>query len=82
MKKIYVRPSRYTYRPTLLRFVSFRLASFVLFLLCFWSILLFQDLKDAQPALGRGLQQLLDFDGDVESTFARTFQISYEVLLP
>ncbi|CAN0298575.1 unnamed protein product, partial [Laminaria digitata] len=39
----------------------------------------FQDLKEAQPALGRGLQQLLDFDGDVESTFARTFQISYEV---
>eukprot|EP00903_Cladosiphon_okamuranus_P014085 g13092.t1 len=38
-----------------------------------------EDLKEAQPDLGRGLQQLLDFDGDVEATFARTFQISYEV---
>lgn len=40
-----------------------------------------QDLKEAQPAVGRGLQQLLDFDGDVEATFSRTFQISYEVRL-
>ncbi|CAN0125362.1 unnamed protein product [Scytosiphon promiscuus] len=38
-----------------------------------------EDLKEAQPAVGRGLQQLLDFEGDVESTFSRTFQISYEV---
>lgn len=38
-----------------------------------------QDLKEAQPSLGRGLQQLLDFEGDVEAVFSRTFQISYEV---
>ncbi|CAN0119616.1 unnamed protein product, partial [Discosporangium mesarthrocarpum] len=38
-----------------------------------------QDLKDAQPALGHGLQQLLNFEGDVESTFGMHFQISYEV---
>ena len=29
------------------------------------------------PALGRGLQQLLDFEGDVEGTFCRTFQVHY-----
>lgn len=40
-----------------------------------------QDLKEAQPSLGRGLQQLLDFEGDVEAAFQRTFQISYEVRL-
>ena len=33
-----------------------------------------QDLKQALPELGRGLQQLLDFDGDVEATFARNFE--------
>eukprot|EP00752_Nemacystus_decipiens_P004319 g3945.t1 len=38
-----------------------------------------EDLKEAQPEVGRGLQQLLDFDGDVEATLATTFQISYEV---
>eukprot|EP00743_Colponemidia_sp_Colp-15_P004177 GILK01004507.1.p1 GENE.GILK01004507.1~~GILK01004507.1.p1 ORF type:complete len:764 (-),score=138.27 GILK01004507.1:85-2061(-) len=37
-----------------------------------------QDIKDMNPALGRGLQQLLDFEGDVENTFLRTFQVSYE----
>lgn len=41
----------------------------------------FQDLKEAQPSLGRGLQQLLDFEGDVEGTFDRTFQISHEVII-
>lgn len=30
-----------------------------------------QDLKAAFPDLGRGLQQLLDFDGDVEAVFCR-----------
>lgn len=30
-----------------------------------------QDLKAAFPELGRGLQQLLDFDGDVEAVFCR-----------
>lgn len=30
------------------------------------------------PALHRGLQQLLDFDGDVEAAFALSFQASQE----
>ena len=34
-----------------------------------------QDLKAAMPELGRGLQQLLDFDGNVEGTFARSFEV-------
>jgi hypothetical protein len=37
-----------------------------------------QDLKQAMPELGRGLQQLLDFEGDVEATFARSFEVEYE----
>ncbi|XP_065837402.1 probable E3 ubiquitin-protein ligase HECTD2 isoform X2 [Oscarella lobularis] len=37
------------------------------------------DLVDVQPSLGRSLQQLLDFDGDVENVFCFTFQISYMV---
>ena len=28
--------------------------------------------------LARSLQQLLDFEGDVEETFAQSFQISYQ----
>jgi hypothetical protein len=32
----------------------------------------FDDLKAAFPDLGRGLQALLDFQGDVEATFCRT----------
>ena len=31
------------------------------------------DLAEYRPALARGLQQLLDFDGDVEETFCRDF---------
>lgn len=42
------------------------------------SLLVVQDLKQAMPELGRGLQQLLDFDGDVEATFARNFEVEYE----
>ena len=38
-----------------------------------------QDLKTAFPELGRGLQQLLDFEGDVENTFLRTFEVEEEV---
>ena len=30
-----------------------------------------QDLKAVFPDLGRGLQQLLDFEGDVEAVFCR-----------
>lgn len=33
------------------------------------------DLKFLHPSLGNGLQQLLDFDGDVEATFCRNFVI-------
>ena len=28
------------------------------------------------PELGRGLQQLLDFDGDVEAVMARNFEVT------
>ncbi|KAJ3279630.1 hypothetical protein HK104_001276 [Borealophlyctis nickersoniae] len=38
------------------------------------------DLKEAFPALGRGLEQLLTWeDGDVADIFLRTFEISYDV---
>lgn len=37
-----------------------------------------QDLKRAMPELGRGLQQLLDFEGNVESTFAQSFEVQYD----
>ncbi|BFZ58211.1 Putative E3 ubiquitin-protein ligase [Savitreella phatthalungensis] len=33
------------------------------------------DLKLLHPSLGQGLQKLLDFDGDVESTFCRNFVV-------
>jgi ubiquitin-protein ligase E3 A len=39
----------------------------------------FEDLKDMDPDLGRGLQQLLDFDGDVEEVFCRSFEVETEV---
>ncbi|TPX56586.1 hypothetical protein PhCBS80983_g04445 [Powellomyces hirtus] len=39
-----------------------------------------EDVKEGWPALGRGLQQLLDWsDGDVGDVFLRTFEISYDV---
>lgn len=37
-----------------------------------------QDLKQAFPELGKGLQQLLDFEGDVEGTFCRTFEVEFD----
>ena len=37
-----------------------------------------QDLKQAFPELGRGLQSLLDFEGDVEGTFLRSFDVEYD----
>ncbi len=37
-----------------------------------------QDLKQAMPELARGLQQLLDFEGDVEATFARNFVAEHD----
>eukprot|EP01025_Chloroclados_australasicus_P013961 TRINITY_DN16532_c0_g1_i7.p1 TRINITY_DN16532_c0_g1~~TRINITY_DN16532_c0_g1_i7.p1 ORF type:complete len:1416 (+),score=180.93 TRINITY_DN16532_c0_g1_i7:478-4248(+) len=39
----------------------------------------FEDLKQAFPQLGKGLQQLLEFDGDVENTFMRDFTIQQSV---
>lgn len=36
-----------------------------------------EDLRKWRPALARGLHQMLDYDGDVESTFCRSFV--YEV---
>ncbi|KND03875.1 uncharacterized protein SPPG_01327 [Spizellomyces punctatus DAOM BR117] len=39
-----------------------------------------EDVKDAWPTLGRGLQQLLEWsDGDVGDVFLRTFEISYDI---
>ena len=32
---------------------------------------------ESRREVQRGLQELLDFDGDIEETFAQTFQISY-----
>lgn len=37
-----------------------------------------EDLKIFRPALARGLEQLLTFEGDVESTFCRDFVGEYE----
>ncbi|ORY03884.1 HECT-domain-containing protein [Basidiobolus meristosporus CBS 931.73] len=39
-----------------------------------------EDLKNLDPTLAHGLKQLLDFEGDVESAFERTFQIENEYL--
>jgi ubiquitin-protein ligase E3 A len=38
----------------------------------------FEDLEDFDPSLSKGLKQLLDFDGDVEGTFLRSFQVESE----
>lgn len=37
-----------------------------------------EDLTEVFPALGSGLKSLLEFDGDVETVFARNFEASYE----
>eukprot|EP00879_Flechtneria_rotunda_P021024 GHRR01022146.1.p1 GENE.GHRR01022146.1~~GHRR01022146.1.p1 ORF type:complete len:434 (+),score=170.36 GHRR01022146.1:385-1686(+) len=39
----------------------------------------FADLAGLFPGLHMGLQQLLDFSGDVENTFCRTFEVDFEV---
>ncbi|KAL3914839.1 MAG: hypothetical protein SGPRY_007480 [Prymnesium sp.] len=36
------------------------------------------DLKKAFPSMGANLQQLLDYEGDIESTFGLYMQVSYE----
>ena len=38
-----------------------------------------EDLAELEPALAAGLQALLDYEGDVASTFQATFSISYEL---
>ncbi|KAE9321277.1 Ubiquitin-protein ligase [Phytophthora rubi] len=38
-----------------------------------------EDLELALPDLGRGLRQLLNFQGDVEGVYQRNFEYSYEV---
>lgn len=38
-----------------------------------------EDLCITRPELGRGLKTLLNFDGDVESTYCRNFSVSYDV---
>lgn len=38
----------------------------------------FEDLAAVSPSLHKGLQQLLDYDGDVASTFCRCFEAEYE----
>jgi len=38
-----------------------------------------EDLEVALPDLGRGLRQLLTFQGDVEGVYQRSFEYSYEV---
>ncbi|GMF18350.1 unnamed protein product [Phytophthora lilii] len=38
-----------------------------------------EDLEVALPDLGRGLRQLLNFQGDVEGIYQRNFEYSYEV---
>jgi ubiquitin-protein ligase E3 A len=40
--------------------------------------LTFDDFKQTFPELGKGLQQLLDFEGDVEDVYCRTFQAETE----
>ncbi|RUS18716.1 hypothetical protein BC937DRAFT_88420 [Endogone sp. FLAS-F59071] len=34
-----------------------------------------EDLKQLDPTLGKGLEQLLEFEGDVETTYDRPFQV-------
>lgn len=41
----------------------------------------FVDLMDAQPSLAKGLQALLQYDGDdVQDVFCRTFEAEFDVL--
>lgn len=35
----------------------------------------FHDLETAMPELAKGLQQMLDFDGDVENVFCASFEV-------
>ncbi|OAC97865.1 hypothetical protein MUCCIDRAFT_115941 [Mucor lusitanicus CBS 277.49] len=37
-----------------------------------------QDLKQLDPSLGKGLERLLSFDGDIESEYDRSFQVDIQ----
>lgn len=37
-----------------------------------------QDLKQTMPDLGHGLQQLLDYPGDVEADMGQSFEVEYD----
>ncbi|KAG0575477.1 hypothetical protein KC19_5G006600 [Ceratodon purpureus] len=37
-----------------------------------------KDLRDLQPQVAKGLEELLVYEGDVESTYCQTFQVTYE----
>lgn len=37
------------------------------------------DILELDPALHSGFKQMLEFDGDVESTFGVTFTVEYEI---
>ncbi|KAI9311923.1 hypothetical protein BX666DRAFT_876111 [Dichotomocladium elegans] len=39
-----------------------------------------EDLKQLDPSLGRGLERLLAYDGDVQNEFERSFQVDLEAL--
>ncbi|XP_030851223.1 probable E3 ubiquitin-protein ligase HERC4 isoform X2 [Strongylocentrotus purpuratus] len=36
-----------------------------------------EDLIGVQPSLGRGIREMLEYEGDVEDVFCQTFQVSY-----
>lgn len=37
-----------------------------------------QDLREAFPGLGRGLQRLLEEEGDVEAIYSHNFEVEYD----
>ena len=38
-----------------------------------------KDLRDLQPQVAKGLEELLVYEGDVESTYSQTFQVPSNV---
>ena len=34
-----------------------------------------EDMVDVMPSIGKGLQDMLEYEGDVEDTFCQTFQV-------
>ena len=39
-----------------------------------------QDLQDLQPILVRSLQNLLEYEGDLENDFCQTFQVESQII--